>query len=245
MEYPIYRVKQNGVTVRELLDAIPGKADKADTYTKEQTDGLLDEKADKTELSSEVENLQDQIDAIVADKAVVALNASPSVVFVDTQNVITLTATSNTNATHIVIKKGNTVIAEGAGTSLSGTSTITPSANTQYIAEFTIAGITKTASRTVSAVHPIYYGAGSQYTDADIEASVRTTPAGTYTINVATGGSYVFLNVPATMTISKATMSGFEFPLEEPQPVTIGGVNYKSYKSANTYDAGTLTIVIS
>ena len=69
--------------------------------------------------------------------------------------------------------------------------------------------------------------------------------AGTYNINVAQNGSYVWFNVPSSMTIHGATMSGFEFPLEAPTNVTINGVAYKSYRSSNTYNAGTLTIVIS
>jgi hypothetical protein len=47
------------------------------------------------------------------------------------------------------------------------------------------------------------------------------------------------------MSINKATMSGFEFPLQAPVNVTVDGVAYKSYQSGNTYNDGTLTIVIS
>ena len=94
-------------------------------------------------------------------------------------------------------------------------------------------------------VYPIYYGAGVAYTDATTKASARTTPAGTYNVTVASNGQYVWFVVPATMTISKATKGGFDFPLEAPQNITIEGIAYKAYRSSNTYDAGTEVITLS
>jgi hypothetical protein len=97
----------------------------------------------------------------------------------------------------------------------------------------------------VVAVYPILYGTGDDYTDAQTRPSVRTTPAGTYNVTVANNGDYVFFVVPRTMNINSAKMGGFDFPLQAPVNVEIEGVEYKYYQSANTYDAGTLTIVIS
>ena len=112
-------------------------------------------------------------------------------------------------------------------------------------AEFTIGSIHKTASRSVTAVYPIRIGTGTEYVDGTPLTTPKTSPAGTYNVTVANDGEYVYFNVPSTMTINGATMGGFEFPLEAPASKTIGGVSYKSYRSSNTYDAGTLTIVIS
>jgi len=64
-------------------------------------------------------------------------------------------------------------------------------------------------------------------------------------VNVPANGKYVFFNVPSSMNINKATVSGFDMPLNAPVNVTIDGQSYKSYKSVNTYDAGTLTVVLS
>lgn len=193
------------------------------------------------------DNLQDQINAIVIDKAVVSLGVSPAAVFVGAESVITLTATSNTETSAIKIKKYGVAVASGSGVSLTGRNSVIPvsAGNINYTAEFTIAGLSKTASKSVAAVYPIRIGSGAAYVEGTALSAPKTSPAGTYNVAVGRDMDYVWFNVPATMTISKATMSGFNFPLEAAQAVEIDGVPYKAYRSSNTYDAGTLTIVIS
>lgn len=191
---------------------------------------------------------QAQINQIViGGNITVNLSASPSPIFVGTQRTISLSATCSTSATTITIKKGSTVLASGSGTSLSASDTITPDSagNTAYTAEFTIGSIHKTSSRNVTAVYPIRIGTGTEYVEGTPLTTPKTSPAGTYNVTVANDGEYIFFNVPSSMTINGATMGGFAFPLEAAQSKTIGGVSYKSYRSSNTYDAGTLTIVIS
>lgn len=199
-------------------------------------------------LDDDLQLTQAQINAIVLGGSIApSLGATPDVVLVNVQSSIALSASISTAMDSIKIKKDNTVLATGSGTSLSGSDTITPSAagNTQYTAEFVLGGLTKTTSKNVVAVYPIKYGAGDDYTDATTQASVRTTPAGTYNVVVPNNEDYVFFVVPRTMNINSAKMSGFDFPLQAPVNVEIDGVEYKYYQSANTYDAGTLTIVIS
>jgi hypothetical protein len=199
-------------------------------------------------MDDELQLTQSQINSIVLGDAInINLTASPSTVFVGETKSITLNATISTPADNIKIKKGDTVISTGGGTSLSGTDSITPSiaGNVSYIAEFVLGGLTKTSSRSVTAVNKIYYGSGTVYTDATNSPSAKTSPAGTYNVTVAVDATYVFFNVPATMTINKATLSGFDFPLDAPVTETIDGVSYKVYRSSNTNDAGTYQIVIS
>jgi hypothetical protein len=169
------------------------------------------------------------------------------VAYVGTAISISLTATSSVTANTITIKKGDTTIATGSNkTSQTATDSLTPiEGNNAYTAQFVIGGLTKSASRNVVGVYPIYYGAGATYTAATNKAPARTTPAGTYDVTVSTAASYVWFVVPATMTINGATKSGFDFPLESPQSVTIKGVSYKAYRSSNTYDAGVESIVLS
>lgn len=193
-------------------------------------------------------DLQDQINEIVGGSAIVNLTASPSLILVGSDPVeISLSATASKSASSIVIGKGTQIIANGSGTSLSGIDTITPieAGDIQYDSQFIIAGVTKPKSCIVTALYPIRIGSGAAYVDGIPLNTPKTSPAGTYNINVTNNGDYVYINIPATMTIHGATMSGFNFPLEAPQTVEIGGVSYKSYRSSNTYDAGILTIVIS
>ena len=190
---------------------------------------------------------QAQINQIViGGNITVNLNATPSPIFVGTERTINLAATCS-SAAAITIKKGSTVLATGSGTSLNATDTITPDSagNTAYTAEFVIGSITKTASRNVAAVYPIRIGTGASYVEGNALATPKTSPAGTYNVTVANNGEHVYFNVPSTMSINGATMGGFEFPLDAPVNKTINGVSYKSYGSSNTYDAGTITIVIS
>lgn len=194
--------------------------------------------------------LQDQIDAIVSDKATVSLSASTST-FIVGKRTFTLTASTNTNTESIVIKQGSNVIATGSGKTLIQEVSVeqTTAGNIDYTAEFTFAGDNKrTTNTTVYFVNKIYVGSGTVYTDIiddNHDVSARRNPAGTYSVTVEQNEQYVFFVIPATMSISKATLSGFDFPLESPISVTIEGIAYKSYRSSNTNDAGTYQIVIS
>ena len=204
----------------------------------------------RSEAKSSEERLQDQIDAIVSDKAIISLSASDTI-FIVGKRVFTLTASTNTSAKSIVIKQGSNTIATGSGKTLIQEVSVEQATvgNISYIAEFIFAGDNKrTTNATVYFVNKIYVGSGAVYTDVTTDAhavSARKSPAGTYTVTVAENGQYVFFVIPATMSITKATLSGFDFPLESPISETIDNVSYKVYRSSNTNDAGTYQIVIS
>lgn len=191
---------------------------------------------------------QADINAIVLGGTITTtLSVSPSVAYVGTAVSINITATSSATVNTITIKKGDTVITTGTNkASQVATDSIIPvEGNNAYSAQFVIGGLTKNSSKNVVGVYPIYYGAGTAYTEATTKASARTTPTGTYNVTVASNGQYVWFIVPATMTINKATKGGFDFPLEAPQNVSIEGIAYKAYKSSNTYDAGTEVITLN
>lgn len=179
--------------------------------------------------------------------AVVNLSATPSMVFVGDSLSINLVATTDSEATEISIGDDDTVIAEGSGTRLTCYKSIEPTQPgiTSFYASFTINGITKTTSATVTAVNKIYYGSGTVYTDAAIVPPAKLTPEGNYNVNVTEDGQYIFFNIPTYMMLNGATMNGIEFPLDEPTTVTIDNTEYKSYRSSNTVDAGTYEIIIS
>ena len=195
--------------------------------------------------------LQDQIDDIISSQASVSIVATPSTILTTQENSISILASTNREASNIVITGGNIPSPiVGSGTSLSGNDSIPVSDNTDditYNAVFTISGKNRSASCKVSRVYPIYYGSAASYSGIDnfYTASARKTPAGNYNVVVNNSEDYIYFIVPSTMNISKATMNGFDFPLQAPVSVTIEGVAYKYYKSSNTYDIGTLNIVIS
>lgn len=201
-------------------------------------------------LTESRDNLQAQIDAIVSEKATVSLAVSTST-FIVGERTFTLTASTNTNANSIVIKQGSTVIASGSGKTLTQEVSVeqATAGNIVYTAEFTFAGGNKRSTTvTVYFVNKLYVGSGAVYTDIISDSyaqSARRSPAGTYNVTVTENGQYVFFVIPATMSITKATLSGFDFPLDTPVSVTIEDVAYKSYRSSNTNDAGTYQIVIS
>lgn len=201
-------------------------------------------------LTESRDNLQAQIDAIVSDKATVSLAVSTGT-FIVGERTFTLTANASINAESIVIKQGDNLIATGSGKSIAQTITVTQSTagSIVYTAEFTFAGENKrSTTATVYFVNKLYVGSGAVYTDVTGDSyaqSARRSPAGTYNITVAENAQYVFFVIPATMSINKATLSGFDFPLDAPVTETIDDVSYKVYRSSNTNDAGTYQIVIS
>lgn len=192
--------------------------------------------------------LQSQIDEIVADKATVSLKASPSLVYYNTEAVdISLTASvSGATATSISISGGGLSDAiTGSGKSLATVDSITPTANVSYAASFVVAGQTKSASAKVTVVRRIYYGTGTSYSSATQVASIRTSPAGDYSISITGSSAYIYWLVPSAMKINGATMGGFNFPITQEDDVTKDGVSYKCYRSVNAIEAGNYTIKIN
>ncbi len=207
-------------------------------------------------LTESRDSLQAQIDAIVGGGATVNLTANKTTVFVSEQTALTLTATCSKAATSIVISGGNLSPAvSGSGQNLVADDIITPAApgTTTYNASFVIAGQTRTATRSITAVYPIYYGAGMVQGDVlDVSAcrttTARTTPTANYTVTVADSAKYIWFFVPSNMQtqITSAKMGGFDFPLETLADVTDdAGVLYKVYRTPNTNEVGTYVISIN
>ena len=205
-------------------------------------------------VNAKLVELQNEIAVINADKATFSLSRTSgnSLYFVGDTFTIKATATCSVSANTITIKCNNSKIAsvQNAKTA-TGSQTIDPtfpSAPTtiNFTAEAVIGSVKKTASFSVGLVNPMYVGAGAAYTavvNDSHKQSARTSASGTYNVTVASNGQYVFFVVPSSMTINKVTLSGFDFPLLAADTTSKSG--YKIYKSANTYKAGTLTLVVS
>lgn len=194
-------------------------------------------------LTKVIDNIQDQINAIYGSSIFgIKLTATPNIIQegVPTQVTITGVLAGDTPDEIAITINGETTVVENSNTA---SVTITLAESTTVTGYAIQSGLTYEDSINVDAVNLIKYGSGSVYTDAT-NSKLKLNPKGTYNINVQTAESYIFFIVPSTMEITKATMNGFGFPLDEPTINTISGTEYKVYKSSNTYDIGSLTIEI-
>lgn len=146
------------------------------------------------------------------------------------------------------VKKGNEVL-----TSDKTLKTIKDSVtDTQaYSMTAVIKGITKTASVTVNAYYPMYFGASAKNAlgSADILAMtkqpIKSSPAGNATVEVG-ANEYLWLCVPSTMSINSVKSGGFDVPMAAPVTVAVDGKgDYKCYRSASPFAEGTFNGVIA
>lgn len=200
-------------------------------------------------INEQDEYLQNQIDELKEAKAVVSLTINPALIEVGQATVVSFNATSDETATKIEVFAAGELIKSGENIK-----TLTGTLGTPFIsgtpeelevtAEFSYNNNHKSASAVVTSVLPIYYGAGEGYAAASNKASLRTSPAGIYQVNVSVADKYVYFVIPDSMEIRGAKMGGFDFPLEDPEIIMKAGKPYKGYRSSNTYDVGVLTIEI-
>jgi hypothetical protein len=180
---------------REELQAETARAQAAEQALHDYTD------AETTRATTKEADLQAQINAIVSKDATVSLAASPSTIFVGTATDIALTATTNTDATAIAIKRGTDTLATGSGKTLSHTDTaVTLSApgSVAYSADFTISGLHRSANKSVTAVYPIFYGAQADFDAASLAqyATPTTAVARAYTVQLDGTRRKFYLRVP-------------------------------------------------
>lgn len=124
--------------------------------------------------------------------------------------------------------------------------------NTQaYSMTAVIKGITKTASVTVNAYYPMYFGASAKNAleSADIltmtKQPIKSSPAGNATVEVG-ANEYLWLCVPSTMSVNSVKSGGFDVPMATPVTVAVDGkVDYKCYRSASPFAEGTFNGVIA
>lgn len=201
-----------------------------------------------------VNDLQSQISAIQAEKATftVKCTSGNGIYFVGAAIDAYIQADCSITADTITISQGGaeknsvTSAKQCIYHEIKAAGATTAPTTLTYTAKAVIGDVEKTASMSISVVNPMYVGAGAAYADVVNDShkqSARTSAGGTYNVTVASAGQYVFFVVPSSMTINKVTLSGFDFPLLAADTTSKSG--YKIYKSANTYKAGTLTLVVS
>lgn len=148
----------------------------------------------------------------------------------------------------IEVKKGSTVLTTDKTLKTIGDNVSDTQA---YSMTAVIKGITKTASVTVNAYYPMYFGASAKdaLVSADVLAltkqPIKSSPAGNVTVEVG-ANEYLWLCVPSTMTINSVKSEGFGVPMAAPVTVAVDGKgNYKCYRSAGPFAEGTFNGVIA
>lgn len=205
-------------------------------------------------ITYKVNDLQSQISAIQAEKATFTVKRTTGngIYFVGAAIDAYIQADCSITADTITISQGGaeknsvTSAKQCIYHEIKAAGATTAPTTLTYTAKAVIGDVEKTASVSISVVNPMYVGAGAAYADVvtdDCKQSARTSASGTFNVTVASDGQYVFFVVPSSMTINKVTLSGFDFPLNAADTTSKSG--YKIYKSANTYKAGTLTLVVS
>lgn len=197
--------------------------------------------------------LQKQIDELVAGKAVLSLTASPSVIHKGVSTTVEVTAKITDVTADMTISKKNSS-GENDIAQQSKVETLTASDAVTETTEYTVEAIYKSkilyAFKTVTAVYPIYVGSGTSYTDVAVDVHKQTpriSPSGSYSFN-AEEGDYIFIIIPATMNMRLdaviLTDSGFGVPFENALSQRINGISYKVYQSSNTYKQGLIKITV-
>lgn len=155
------------------------------------------------------------------------------------------------------VKKGDEVVTADSVTvndeAAEGTSKqfIGVTATTSYTVKATKDGKQVQGTTTATFVAPMYWGfaEASAVDSLDITSlnkqAIKTSPNGTYTLNNATTGHYLWLCVPQSMTINKVTSSGFVVPMEAAATKATSVDIYKCYRSSSAINQGSVTIVIS
>lgn len=234
-----------------------------DPWTFQELMGLFESIENETKARSEAdESLNASVNSLLLHVAKLTMAITPSVVFrssVDTTEIAVSASMTVATPTILTLYQATTELATADGvSSVSSAATLTPTANVQFSAKAIVGELEFEAKATLQVVDPVYAGAGAAYADIMLDENkqtVRTSAAGTYNVTVANDGDYVWLLVPRGFAaIKKATLSGFDFPLETPTVVYVGGTSaltggsgipYSCYRSSNQYAAGNLSIVIS
>lgn len=232
-----------------------------DPWTFQELMGLFEAIENESKARSDAdESLNASVNSLLQHVAKLTMAITPSVVFrssADTTEIAVSASMTVVTPTTLTLFQATTELATADGvSSVSSAATLTPTANVQFSAKAIVGELEFEAKATLQVVDPVYAGAGAAYADIMLDEhkqTVRTSAAGTYNVTVANDGDYVWLLVPRGFApIKKATLSGFDFPLETPTVVYVGGTSaltggipYSCYRSSNQYAAGNLSIVIS
>lgn len=182
--------------------------------------------------------------------ASVGLSASTNLVERNANTKVTLTVTSSYDggsAEELTIPN-----VELVGDSNSRkTAVVTVNDTTSYTVTAKFKGdITKTASTTVTAYSPMYFGssANTKLIGDDviklIKQPYKNSPLGKYTIHV-NQSEYLWICIPENMSFDVIKSNGFEIPLDDVQLIDVPNRGkYKCYRSYSQFNDGDVKISI-
>ena len=181
-------------------------------------------------------------DVLFSQYTALTFSRTPSVIERGVNTKVTLTWNTTFNGAYekpsaLTVKKGATTLTTDTSLkTIQDTAGITET--TTYSIEATIKGIKKTASATVNAYYPMYFGgsASEEITSEELLAltkqSIKSSPAGQVTIPLTTG-QYLWLCVPEGMSINGVGILNSS-PVGLIAPVTVSVPNkgnYRCYRS--------------
>lgn len=237
--------------LQEIIDQVLAQIDVPDPVT---VDDNLDTGSDNPVKNSAIANaiadVEDNITALqeAVFPLAVTLTLSPSLAENNGQsrNVTASWTVKRNNVS--VAPESLTLTVGGSQVSVNKTDTnkvLSLNVTTSVTIQATYAGMTKSASKTVTFVLPMYFGfsaSASGITPTSLtKQGLKTSPDGSYSLNNSTTGNYMWLCVPSSMSIGTVKSGGFEVPMEA--AVTVSG--YKCYRSSAALTSGTWDIVIS
>ena len=207
---------------------------------------LVQEPGDSKELAMSqyavTKALNEINDVLFSQYTALTFSRTPSVIERGINTKVTLTWNPTFNGAYekpsaLTVKRGATTLTTDTSLkTIQDTAGITET--TTYSIEATIKGITKTASATVNAYYPMYFGgsASEEITSEELLAltkqSIKSSPAGQVTIPLTTG-QYLWLCVPESMSInSVGILNSAPVGMEQYTVVAVSGKgNYRCYRS--------------
>lgn len=199
-------------------------------------------------ITQKIDKIQDVINRLHPGNVGVKISVTPNIIYNNTINNVTIRAWMDDGniADNIKIIVGDTIIEDQKVTEINTNIELNNEINIRVLAKQ--GSFTYESTANVIGVYPYYVGSSIDYTNiinSTYKQNIKNNPYGLYNIEVPENNYKIYFIIPVNMTINKATMSGFDFPLNNPILTEIQGINYKIYESSNTYDAGILTIIIS
>lgn len=150
--------------------------------------------------------------------------------------------------TSLILAKNGTSTKLTPHSSGFGLAYVTENGNYTFVLSATYGNLKADKSITINVVLPIYSGFSTEEINVDIitldNKKVATSPNGNYTLNNATDGCYLWICVPAIMSINKITLNGFDVPMEDVISGSTALGNYNCYRSSNKLVKGSYTFKV-